>query len=175
MFTLTIVLVAIAAVIAAILLFAARKPDKFEIKRSATINAGSERIHPLLNDMRAHLKWSPFEKDPNARRTHSGAAQGPGAVYEWDGNRDVGAGRIELVDSTPSRITFDMRMSRPFACRNVIEYTLQPNGQGTLVTWEMRGPQPFMAKLMSTFIDCEKMVGREFDKGLANLKALAEA
>jgi hypothetical protein len=109
------------------------------------------------------------------KRAHSGAAQGPGAVYEWDGNRDVGAGRIAIVDSTPSRITLDMQMSRPFKCHNAVEYTLEPNGQGTVVTWAMRGPQPFMAKLMSTFIDCDKMVGRQFDEGLARLKTLAEA
>jgi hypothetical protein len=175
MFTLAIILIAIAVVIAGILMFAAMKPDKFEIKRSATINTTNDRIIPLLNDLRAHTKWSPFEKDPNMKRVHSGAAQGPGAVYEWDGNRDVGAGRIAIVDSTPSRITLDMQMSRPFKCHNAVEYTLEPNGRGTVVTWAMRGPQPFIGKLMSTFIDCDKMVGRQFDEGLARLKSLAEA
>jgi hypothetical protein len=175
MFTLTIVLVAIAVVIAGILLFVASKPDKFEYKRSATINAPSDRIFPFLNDLREHLKWSPFEKDPDMKRVHSGALQGKGSMYEWDGNREVGAGRISIVDSTPSRITLDLQMTRPFACRNVVEFSLEPAGSGTTVIWAMRGAQPFIGKLMGLFIDCEKMCGSQFEIGLARLKSLAEA
>ena len=120
-------------------------------------------------------KVDPNEKDPNMKRVHSGPAQGKGAVYEWDGNREVGAGRIAITDSTPSKVTLDLEMLRPFAARNVVEFTLEPRGQGTLVTWAMRGTQPFMVKLMSTFINCEKMVCSQFDQGLAKLKTLAEA
>ena len=109
------------------------------------------------------------------KRVHSGPAQGKGAVYEWDGNREVGAGRIAITDSTPSKVTLDLEMLRPFAARNVVEFTLETRGQGTLVTWAMRGTQPFMVKLMSTFINCEKMVCSQFDQGLAKLKTLAEA
>ena len=175
MSTLLIVLVAVAAVIAAILLFAAMKPDRFEYRRSTNIDRPTDKIYPLINDLRAQAQWSPFEKDPNMKRVHSGPAQGKGAVYEWDGNREVGADRIAITDSTPSKVTLDLEMLRPFAARNVVEFTLEPRGQGTLVTWAMRGTQPFMVKLMSTFINCEKMVCSQFDQGLAKLKTLAEA
>ena len=175
MSTLLIVLIAVGAVIAAILLFAAMKPDRFEYRRSTNIDRPTDKIYPLINDLRAQAQWSPFEKDPNMKRVHSGPAQGKGAVYEWDGNREVGAGRIAITDSTPSKVTLDLEMLRPFAARNVVEFTLEPRGQCTLVTWAMRGTQPFMVKLMSTFINCEKMVCSQFDQGLAKLKTLAEA
>jgi len=175
MSTLLIVLIAVGAVIAAILLFAAMKPDRFEYRRSTNIDRPTDKIYPLINDLRAQAQWSPFEKDPDMKRVHSGPAQGKGAVYEWDGNREVGAGRIAITDSTPSKVTLDLEMLRPFAARNVVEFTLEPRGQGTLVTWAMRGTQPFMVKLMSTFINCEKMVCSQFDQGLAKLKTLAEA
>lgn len=175
MFTLAIILIAVAAVIGAILVFAATKPDGFEYRRSTAINASSDKVHPLINDLRAQVRWSPFEKDPNMKRVYSGPAQGAGSVYEWDGNREVGAGRIAITDSTPSKVTLDLEMLRPFAARNTVEFTLEPRGQGTLVTWAMRGTQPFMLKVMSTFINCEKMVCSQFEQGLAQLKTLAEA
>jgi hypothetical protein len=170
-----LVLVAIALVLAGILVFASRKPDKFEIKRAATINAAAEKILPYLNDLRAHTQWSPFEKDPNMKRVHRGALLGKGSVYEWDGNREVGAGRVTIVETTATRVICDLEMTRPFKCRNMIEYTLEPAGNGTTVTWAMRGPQPFIGKIMSLFIDCEKMCGDQFEIGLAKLKTLAEA
>jgi hypothetical protein len=169
------ILIAIAVLIAAVLVFASTRPNKFEIVRSATINAPGERIIPLLNDPREHLKWSPFEKDPNAKRVYSGALQGKGSVYEWDGNREVGAGRVSILDVTPSRVLMDLQMTRPFKCHNQVEYTLTPAGGGTTVSWAMRGPQPLIAKVMSLFINCDKMVGSQFDQGLAKLKTLAEA
>lgn len=174
--TIAIILVAIALAIAGVLVVAARRPDKFEIRRSATINAGSERIMPLLQDLRAHLQWSPFEKDPAMKRVHRGALIGKGSIYEWDGNREGGAGRIEIVDVTPRAVTLDLAMTRPFKCRNVVEFTLSPEGSSaTRVTWAMRGQQPLIAKVMGLFIDCEKMCGDQFEIGLARLKALAEA
>lgn len=175
MSTFVIVLAVVALVIVAVLLLAAMKPNMFEITRSTNIDRAADRVFPLINDLRAQTTWSPFEKDPNIKRVHSGAAQGQGAVYEWDGNREVGAGRIAIVGSTPSRITMDLQMLRPFACRNVVEYTLEPNGRGTVVTWAMRGARPFLFKVVSLFFDCDKMVARQFDEGLAKLKALAEA
>ncbi len=166
------IIVAVAA--AGVLGFAAIKPDRFEIRRAASINALPDKVFPLINDLHAQTAWSPFEKDPDMKRTHSGALQGRGAVYEWDGNREVGAGRIAIVDSTPSRVRLDLEMSRPFAARNEVEFTLVPSGNATIVTWAMRGQQPFLFKLMSMFMDCEKMVGKQFEEGLASLKALAE-
>jgi hypothetical protein len=172
---LVVVLIVLAIAIAAVLAIAASKSDRFETRRSASINVPRERVHPLINDLRAQARWSPFEKDPNIKRVYSGPAQGTGAVYEWDGNREVGAGRIAITDSSPSMVRMNLQMTRPFACNNEVEFTLQPDGQGTHVTWAMRGTRPFVMKVMSTFIDCEKKVRDQFDQGLASLKALAEA
>jgi len=171
-----IVAIIVAAAIAAILAYAATRPDSFLISRSAAIKAPPEKIFPLINDLHAHVTWSPFEKDPAMKRTHSGASSGKGAVYEWDGNRQVGSGRIAIVDSVPpGKVIMALDMVRPFAAHNKVEFTLVPNGSATTVTWAMGGAQPFMAKVMGVLINCDKMVGGEFEQGLAKLKALAEA
>ena len=168
------ILAIVVLVLAAILIYAAAKPDSFGVQRATAINAPAEKIFPLINDLHAHTSWSPFEKDPNMKRTHSGAPQGKGAVYEWDGDRKVGSGRLAIADSTPSNITMILDMFKPFKAHNTVNFLLEPQGSGTRVTWAMRGQQPYMAKLMSTFIDCDKMVGGQFEEGLAKLKALAE-
>jgi hypothetical protein len=173
--TIAVIAIVIAAIIAALLVYVSTKPDTFRIQRSAAIAAPPEKIFPHLNDLRAHQAWSPFEKDPAMKRTLSAASAGKGAVYEWEGNREVGKGRIAITDSVPSsKVVLALDMIKPFAAKNTVEYTLEPKGAATNVTWAMFGRQPFMAKLMSTFIDCEKMVGGQFELGLANLKAIAE-
>ena len=164
----------IVVVLAAVLIFAATKPDSFGVQRATAINAPAEKIFPLINDLHAHTSWSPFEKDPNMKRTHSGAPQGKGAVYEWDGDRKVGSGRLAIADSTPSNITMILDMFKPFKAHNAVNFMLEPQGNATRVTWAMRGQQPYMAKLVSTFINCDKMVGSQFEEGLAKLKAIAE-
>jgi len=170
-----VVALVIVAAAAAVLVYAATKPDTFRIQRAMSIKAPPEKIFPLINDLHAHAAWSPFEKDPAMRRTHSGAPRGVGAVYEWDGNRQVGAGRIAITESTPSsRVTMALDMFRPFEAHNLVQFTVEPTGDSTSVTWAMDGRQPLMAKLMSTLIDCDKMVGSQFEEGLAKLKALAE-
>jgi Polyketide cyclase / dehydrase and lipid transport len=174
MLTAAIIAVVIAVAVVAVLVYAATKPDKFGVQRAASIGAPPEKIFPLIDDLHAHTSWSPFEKDPNMKRTHSGAARGKGAVYEWEGNRQVGAGRLATIDSTPSKVTMALDMLKPFEAHNVVEFTLEPKGSSTNVTWAMRGRQPYMAKLMSTFINCDKMVGSQFEEGLGKLKALAE-
>jgi hypothetical protein len=179
MLTAAIIAVVIAVAVVAVLVCAATKPDKFGVQRAASIGAPPEKIFPLIDDLHAHTSWSPFEKDPNMKRTHSGAARGKGAVYEWEGNRQVGAGRLAIIDSTPSKVTMALDMLKPFEAHNVVEFTLEPKGgstdvTSTKVTWAMRGRQPYMAKLMSTFINCDKMVGSQFEEGLGKLKALAE-
>jgi uncharacterized protein YndB with AHSA1/START domain len=173
--TLAVVAIVIAAIIAALLVYVSTKPDTFRIQRSAAIAAPPEKIFPHLNDLHAHHAWSPFEKDPAMKRTHSGAPSGAGAVFEWDGNREVGKGRLAITESVPSsKLVLALDMIKPFPAKNRVEYTLEPNGNATNVTWAMSGQQPFMFKLMSTFINCEKMVGSQFELGLANLKAIAE-
>jgi len=173
MLTAAIVIVVLAIV--AVLAYAATRPDTFRIQRTIPIKSPPEKIFPLLDDLHAHSSWSPFEKDPNMKRTHSGAAKGTGAVYEWEGNRQVGKGRIAIVDTVPpSKVTMKLDMFTPFEAHNTVQFALVPNGSDTNVSWAMEGRQPYMAKLMSTFINCEKMVGGQFEEGLAKLKALAE-
>jgi uncharacterized protein YndB with AHSA1/START domain len=175
MTTIAIIAIVIALLVAALLVYAASKPDTFRVQRSAAIAAPPEKIFPHLNDLHAHHAWSPFEKDPAMKRTHSGAPAGKGAVYEWEGSREVGQGRIAITESMPSsRLVLALDMLKPFKAHNTVEYTLEPKGNATNVTWAMYGSQPFMAKLMSTFIDCDKMVGSQFELGLANLKTIAE-
>ncbi|HKO55800.1 MAG TPA: SRPBCC family protein [Thermoanaerobaculia bacterium] len=166
----------IVVVIAILLIWAATRPDTFSVQRSATINAPPEKIFPLINDFHAWPTWSPWEKlDPGMKRTYSGAASGKGSVYAWDGNKDVGSGRMELTDSAaPSKVDIKLDFLRPFEAHNITEFTLQPSGGATTVTWRMHGPQPFFAKLMSIFFSMDKMVGKDFETGLANLKAVAE-
>jgi uncharacterized protein YndB with AHSA1/START domain len=171
----TIILVVLAVLIAAVLLVAASKPNTFRIQRATDIKAPRESIFPLINDLRRHQSWSPFDQNPSLKRAHSGAETGTGAVYEWEGDRKAGAGRLAITESTPaSKITMALDMLRPFRCHNIVEFSLEPKGETTYVTWQMHGPQPFIAKLMSTFVDCEKMVGKQFEAGLGSLKSLAE-
>lgn len=171
-----IVLGVILAIVVAILIFAATRPDTFEIKRSTSINASREKIFPMVNDLHQQSRWSPFEKDPQMKKTFSGASEGKGSVYEWSGNREVGAGRIAITDSSPpSKVVLLLEMYKPMKARNVVEFELRPAGDATAVSWSMRGRQPYLGKLVNLFIDCDKMVGRQFEDGLAKLKALAEA
>jgi uncharacterized protein YndB with AHSA1/START domain len=169
------ILIVIAVAVAAVLVYAASKPDTFMVRRSASIAAPPEKIFPMIDDLRAQSAWSPFEKDPDMKRTHSGAPRGKGAVYAWDGNRQVGAGRIAITDSVPpTKVVLLLEMSRPFKAHNTVEFTLDRIGAGTNVTWAMQGRQPYMAKVMGLFVDCDKMCGGMFEEGLAKLKALAE-
>ncbi len=172
----TVVVIAVALVVAGTLAYAASKPDSFTVSRSAVIAAPAEKIFPLIDDLRAQSSWSPFEKDPNMKRNYGGAPRGKGAFYEWDGNRQVGAGRIAILDSVaPARITLLLEMIRPFKARNTVEFALDPGSAGIEVTWSMHGRQPFMAKLMGLFMNGDKMVGSQFEQGLAKLKVLAES
>jgi uncharacterized protein YndB with AHSA1/START domain len=169
------ILIVIAVAVAAVLAYAASKPDTFMVRRSASIAAPPEKIFPMIDDLRAQSAWSPFEKDPNMKRTHSGAPRGKGAVYAWDGNRQVGAGQIAITESVPSsKVVLLLDMVRPFKAHNTVEFTLDRSGGGTNVTWAMQGRQPYMAKVMGLFVDCDKMCGGLFEEGLAKLKALAE-
>ena len=169
-------LIAVAVVVLAIVGIAASKPDTFRTARSATVNAAPDKIYPLIADMRKMNTWNPFAGDnPDVEGRYSGPAAGVGSAYSFDGKKS-GRGRIEVTDAAaPRKAEMRLRMVKPFACDNAIEFTLQPNGPATDVTWTMHGRQPFLAKLMNVFINCDKMVGGQFDKGLAKLKAMAEA
>jgi uncharacterized protein YndB with AHSA1/START domain len=171
-----IVAVVLALAIAVVLILAARKPDIFRVQRATTVKAPPEKIFPLINDFHQWGTWSPYEtKDPAMKRSYSGEARGKGAVYGWEGNKNVGSGRMEILDAqAPSRIVIKLDFFTPFEGHNTAEFTMLPQGDGTNVTWLMHGPAPFMSKLMQVFINIDNMVGKDFEIGLANLKRLTE-
>ncbi|HEV7730793.1 MAG TPA: SRPBCC family protein [Candidatus Binatia bacterium] len=156
--------------------YAATRPDTVHVERATTIAAPPEKIFPHIADLHQWVDWSPWEKvDPAMQRTYSGAASGPGAVYEWSGDANVGKGRMEIVKTTPSSdVVIDLHFIEPFEGRNTAEFTLRPAGAATNVTWTMRGPNTFLGKVIGVFIDMDDMIGSQFATGLADLKALAE-
>lgn len=171
-----VVVVAMVAVFAIVLILAAMKPDSFRIQRSATLAAPCEKIFPFINDFRNWRSWSPWERlDPNLKRNYGGADSGKGATYEWEGNKKVGKGRMEILDqSPPSKVTIQLDFIQPFEAHHTAEFALEPQGALTNVTWSMSGRQPFAFKVMTLFMSMDKMVGKDFESGLANLKALVE-
>lgn len=162
--------------ILAILAIAATKPNNFIVQRSTEIAAPAEAVFSLIDDFHKWRDWSPWEGlDPDLKRKMSGTDSGPGAVYEWDGNKKVGTGRMEIIEATaPVKAVIKLDFLRPFEAHNVAEFTIVPQGQTSRVNWTMRGPAPFMTKLMQTVMNFDKMIGKDFEKGLANLKAIAE-
>lgn len=160
----------------AVLIYAATKPDTFHVQRATRIKATPEKIFPFINDLHAWLGWSPYEqKDPDLKRSFSGSRQGPGAVYAWDGNREIGQGSMTITEtSPPSRLTIQLDFIRPFEGSNIVEFSLEPEGEDTKVTWAMHGASPYIAKLMSIFFSMDKMIGQDFEAGLASLKIIAE-
>ncbi len=159
-----------------VLMLAATKSNTFSVQRAAIVNAPPEKIFPLINDFHQWGTWSPYEhKDPAMKRTYSGAARGSGAVYAWEGDKNVGSGRMEILEaSAPSKIVIKLDFFSPFEAHNTAEFTMLPQDDATRVTWRMHGPAPFMARIMHVFINIDKMVGKDFEVGLANLKRLAE-
>ena len=175
MFYVGITALVLAFMLAGFLIYASRRPDTFRVARTARVNAPAETIIPLINDYRNWTLWSPYEhRDPALKRTFSGAASGRGAVYAWEGNKNVGSGRMEIVDTTPNKIIIKLDFFKPFKASNVAEFTLEPKGGATEVTWAMHGPVPFIGKIMHLIIDCDKMVGKDFAEGLASMKTAAE-
>ncbi|HET7123712.1 MAG TPA: SRPBCC family protein [Bradyrhizobium sp.] len=171
-----IIAVVLAIAIAIVLILAATRPDTFSVQRATTIKAPPERIFPLINDFHQWASWSPYEnKDPAMKRSFGGAASGRGAVYAWEGNKNVGSGRMEIMDaSAPSKIVIKLDFFTPFEGHNTAEFTMLPQGDATNVTWLMHGPAPFMSKVMQVFINLDNMIGKDFEAGLANLKRLAD-
>lgn len=171
-----ILVAAAAAALVAFLFYVATRPGELRVTREATIAAPPERIFGHLENLPAWQAWSPWEgKDPAMQRTYEGPANGRGAAYRWDGNKAVGSGRMEITEATPfSRVVIDLRFLKPFESRNTAEFTLEAAGGSTRVVWVMHGPAGFMSKLMGVFMDMDRMIGRDFEAGLANLKALCE-
>jgi len=163
-------------IIAGILIAAAMKPDEFRVERSISIKAPPEKVFALIDDLRAFSAWSPYEKiDPAMRRSYSGPASGAGAAYAWEGNDQIGQGRMEIIRSTPpSSVLIQIDFLRPVEAHNTVAFTLAPESGGTTVTWAMFGPAPFLTRVITVFFSMDDMVGAQFAEGLADLKRLAE-
>jgi uncharacterized protein YndB with AHSA1/START domain len=169
---LSVLLLAIVAVLG----YAATRPDSFRLERSVLIKAPPEKVFALVNDFQQWSLWSPWdEKDPKMKRTMGSPSQGTGATYSWEGNKDVGTGRMEIKESLPSsKVSIQLNFLKPFEAQNLSEFRFLPKNGLTEVRWAMSGPQPFIAKLMGVFFSMENMVGPDFDRGLSNMKFVAE-
>jgi len=170
------IVIAIVVVIAGILGYATTRPDTFSVQRTTTVHAPADKVFALVNDFHRWGEWSPWEKlDPEMKRTFSGAAAGPGSVYEWTGNSKVGAGRMEILQAAPAaKVDIKLDFIKPFEGHNITEFTLTPQGENTQVVWVMHGPAPFVSKLMGVFVSMDSMIGKDFETGLSNMKSAAE-
>ncbi|MGH2395446.1 MAG: SRPBCC family protein [bacterium] len=168
--------IVVVVLIAALLIYAATKPDTFRVQRSASIKAPPEKIFALINDFHSWGTWSPWEKkDPLMKRALGAVTSGKGAVYEWEGNNEVGKGRMEIAESSPpSKVAIRLDFVKPFEAHNTVEFALEPKGDATNVTWAMQGHTPYFAKIIHVFFDMDSMVGKDFETGLTNLKTIAE-
>jgi hypothetical protein len=173
--TLAIGAAVVVAVIALVLAYAATQPDRFQVQRSTHIKASANTIFPLINDLHAFNTWNPFDKkDPNTKGTYSGPSSGKGARYAFE-SRKAGSGSIEIVDIAPaSSVTMKLLMIKPIKADNRVVFSLEPEGDATRVTWAMEGGVPFIGKVIHLIFNMDKMVGRDFEAGLADLKALTE-
>jgi hypothetical protein len=173
--TIAIIVAVLVVIVIALLGYAATKPNTIRYARSTRVNAPPEKIAPLISDFKQWVAWSPWEKkDPALKRTYSGSASGVGAVYAWEGNKNVGSGRMEIVESTLAKIRIKLDFITPFKASNMAEFTFTPQGGATEVNWVMTGENLFIGKVMSIFIDMDKMIGKDFEAGLADMKAAAE-
>ena len=171
------ILIAVVVVLVILAGIVAMQPSEYRVRRSATISAPPAEIFPLVNDFHKWDAWSPWAKlDPAMKTTYAGAPAGSGSVYTWAGNDKVGEGRMTITESNPSDlIRIRLEFLKPFAATNATDFTFRPEGAGTAVTWAMKGENNFVAKAFSLFMNMDKMIGDDFEKGLAQMKALAEA
>lgn len=173
------IILAVLGVLAMVLLVASRRPGDFRVERRLTIRAKSERLFALVNDFRAWADWSPWAKlDPNMKTEFSGPPSGTGASYKWVGNSKVGEGSMRIRESVPSnKVDIQLEFLKPFKASNQCTFTLLPSADGlaTTVSWTMTGKNALVSKVMGLFMDMDQLIGKDFEKGLANLKASAEA
>ncbi len=173
---LKIVLLVVVVLVVAVLAYAATRPGSLHVQRSASINASPDKIFPLINDFHSWSAWSPYEKiDPAMKRSYSGSPKGNAAVYEWEGNSNVGQGRMEITDAAPpSKVTIKLDFVKPLEGHDIAQFTLEPQGSATTVTWSMDGPTPYIGKVIGIFLNMDRMIGGDFETGLGNLKTIAE-
>lgn len=171
-----VIAVIVVVVVAGILIYAASKSDSFRVQRTASIKAPPDKIFALINDFKAWPLWSPYEKkDPAMTRSYGAVTAGKGATYAWQGDKNVGQGNMEILEASPPRkIVIKLDFLKPFEAHNTAEFVVEPNGDTTSVTWAIYGPSPYMSKVMSTFINLDNMIGKDFEQGLASLKAAVE-
>lgn len=171
------ILLGLVAVIAVLCVVIAMRPDDFKVSRSATMKAPPAAVFEQVNDFHKWEAWSPWAKmDPNAKSTFEGPTSGKDAKFSWAGNSEVGEGSMTIVESQPNDVVrIKLDFVKPFAGANDVEFTLKPQGDQTAVTWSMAGKTNFMTKAIGLFMDCEQMVGDQYDQGLANIKAIVEA
>ena len=167
--------VVIVLFVVTVLVLAAGKPDTFRVQRQATIQAPPEKIFPLINDYKNWAAWSPWEKkDAAMKRSFSGPAAGKGSAYAWE-SKEVGTGDMLITESVPSSmVKIDLNFSKPFEAHNQVVFSIQPQAGGSVVSWEMAGPAPLISRVMHVFFNIDKMVGKDFEDGLAAMKAAAE-
>lgn len=172
---LKIVVIGVVVVIAAVLAYAATRPNTFAVKRSIVIDAPPETLVALLEDFHQWRAWSPWEKlEPDMDRTYEGPERGVGAAYGWTGKK-VGAGRMEILKVIPAQeVEIRLDFLKPFKTTNTTIFAFAPEGAATRVTWTMTGGVPFVSKLMGLVFDMDKMIGKDFEKGLADMKVEAE-
>jgi carbon monoxide dehydrogenase subunit G len=165
------------AAVVVLLVVIAVQPSSFRIERSATIAAPPAAVFAQVNDFHNWEAWNPWQKlDPNAKNTYTGAPAGPGATFAWQGNQDVGEGRMTIVESHPNDLVkIKLEFLKPFAATNTADFTFVPAGNQTTVTWAMFGENGFMAKAIGLVMNVDQMVGGQFEKGLADLKSTVEA
>jgi hypothetical protein len=168
--------IAVAAILAILLIYASTRPGTFRVERSATIAAPPARVFALIDDFHSWAAWSPWEHlDPAMKKTYSGPASGPGAIYEWEGNSKAGKGRMEIVNSAASSLV-DIKLDflKPFEAHNTAVFNLEPVADSTKISWAMLGTKPLMMKVIGIFMNMDAMIGKDFERGLANLKSIAE-
>lgn len=170
------ILIGLVVVLAVLAVAIVTRPATFRVERSTTVSAPADVPFGYVNDFHLWSEWSPWEKlDPNLKRTFSGAPSGAGAVYSWAGNSKAGEGRMAITESAPNqRIAIDLQFLKPFKARNLTEFMFKPSADGVGVTWAMSGENTFVTKAFSLFMSMDKMVGKDFEQGLANLKTVAE-
>lgn len=172
---LALILTLLSLIVVAVLIYAATRPDTLRIERSLVIQAPAEQILAHVNDFHRWRDWSPYEKlEPDMRREIGGAASGVGATYAWEGQGKAGAGRMEIADTRADRTTIRLDFSKPLVSRNIAEFAALAQADGTRLTWSMQGPAAYMTKLMGVFFNMDRMIGRDFETGLAALKTLSE-
>ncbi len=171
------VLLGLAAILVGLLVVIAMQPADFRLERSATIGAPPEEVFAQVNDFHAWQEWSPWAKlDPDVKNTYQGSDAGTDAVFKWSGNNEVGEGKMTIIESKPNELVrIKLEFIRPFAATNTAEFDFKPEGEGTAVTWKMYGPNSFVGKAIHLVMDMDKMLGSDFEKGLAQMKSVVEA